>query len=204
MLNPRPFVAVLSLFFLYSGTAVALPAPVSLGFYGSLAAKGGYGKSFSEDTTSVPSRTMLVPALEAVFGFHYGHFILGACAEYAWWQQQTKPANVGGSNTQGTMTTITPVAGLRAGPLRLLARYFPLYDKYAFAKKTSAGSSQEYFDADQLGVQLHFQGAGRSFLGFEYANTKFKSRRVGGVESVLASGAQLNFTTLGVMYGFRY
>lgn len=178
--------------------------PARRNFYGSLAGKLGYGKASSLDGTSVPSRVMLVPALEGALALRWNFFLLGLAAEYALWQQYTDPSGIADSNVQGAMITATPLLGISTGSVRLLARFFPLYSYYDLSRASVLGVKQAYTSAGQLGIQLHFQSAGSSFWGIEYAKTEFAKREALGTEFTLAAGNEMQFKTMGVIYGFSF
>ncbi|MGE3262717.1 MAG: hypothetical protein AB7K68_13125 [Bacteriovoracia bacterium] len=194
---------------LFAMVALFLPAfssaePPRRNFYGSLAGKLGYGKASSLDGTSVPSRVMLVPALEGVLALRWNYFLLGVGAEYALWQQYTNPSGLADSNVQGAMIIAGPVLGISAGSVRLLARLFPLYSSYDLSRPSVLGVKQAYTSAAQLGIQVHFQSAGSSFWGIEYAKTEFSKREALGTEFTLAAGNEMQFKTIGVVYGFSF
>lgn len=184
--------------------ATAAPGSPAGGIYGTIGGKFGYGKAFSEDKSTVASRTLVTPGLEAAIGYQYGYFIFGAAAEHTWWQQRTEPADVGNSNVQGKMLVIAPVIGIGGSGLRFLVRYFPLVSSYKFSQQNSAGQTQEYSSASQLSLQAHAQSGGASFWGVEYSRTKFEKRKLAGTESALAAAEQLTFQSYSLIYGFKF
>lgn len=153
----------------------------------------------------VEKRSLNGIGADAILGFNFGPLILGGGASYTKFYQSTDKEDVSSTDTSGDLIQYQGVAGLAFGKLCLIGRYYFKAD-YKLSQKTSDGETATYSKPDgSYGVSLMYRPGGRSFWSIDYQNINFTEAKVGSVKTDL-SGAdeQINFTSLGITYGFMF
>jgi hypothetical protein len=175
------------------------------GWYFSLAAKGGLGDAGSADGTSIKTRDMYVFGGELMFGKTFGRFLLGASAEYNLFKQKTKASEVSNTNMAGAQMNVSPVLGMGLGNFLILVKPV-LYSNLSLEEKTSGGdeSSVNSPELGSFGFQINYKLGSKTFIGFEYASVDYTKSDVGGTESTLKGDNIVNYSSMGLIYGYKF
>ncbi len=175
------------------------------GWYFSVAGKGGLGDAGSADGTTIKTRDMYVFGGEAIFGKTFGRFLLGLSAEYNLFKQKTKASEVGNTNMAGSQLNVSPVLGMGAGKFLFVLKPI-LYSNLTAEKKTSGGdeSSVNSPKMGSFAFQINYKWGAKTFIGFEYASVDYTKSDVGGKESTLKGDNIVNYSSMGVIYGYKF
>jgi hypothetical protein len=173
--------------------------------YAAADAKLGLGTNASSDGTSIKSRSLINYSLEGSLGLNYLGFIAGVSGEYSLVKQVTKPAKVGNSNTQGTLTAVYPMIGYDFLTFRIIAKLpSAIMSEYTLDKTNSSGSKVTYKSADALGLQVHLISSPIDFWGVEYETLTFKKVNQGGSDVTLAAASKFKVSSFSLLYGFFF
>ena len=185
-------------------TFISTSAKASI-IYASAALKAGYGSIQTNDSTTVPKTNFTNYSIDSGLGLKMFGFIFGANAEYSLWKQLTEPSEVSNINSQGKLLGISPMIGFEFGPVRFIGK-LPSFISggYTLEKANSSGQTVKYTDADTLSLQFHWKFSPLTFWGLEYQTIDYNKVDIAGTESTLASGKNLEMSSIGLLYGIYF
>lgn len=185
-------------------TLISRSAEASI-IYASAALKAGYGSIQTNDSTTIPKTNFASYSIDSGLGLKMFGIILGANAEYSLWKQLTEPSEVSNINSQGKLLGISPMIGFEFGPVRLIGKWPSFISGgYSLEKTNSSGQIVKYTDANILSLQFHWKSSPLTYWGLEYQTIDFNKADVAGTESTLASGKNLEMSSIGLLYGIYF
>ena len=158
------------------------------------------GSIGSKDGTTVTKKQMNGIGADAIIMLKTGVLLVGGGGEYAKFFQQSKTSD--NYNLSGSMTNFFGAAGLNAGALSLVGKYY-FSTKYDVSKSSS--SSEKVFyntPSASYGAAIIIRTGPLSAISLEYTQIGFKKEVRDGSTSKLSSAMQLS--SFGLSYGFVF
>jgi hypothetical protein len=172
--------------------------------YFSLAGKGGTGTAGSDEKTFYKSRDFYTYGADATLGMVFSGVLIGASAEYNIWNQKTEAKEVSNTNLSGKQLNLSPVIGIGLG--RFMFQFKPyLFSTMALDQKSVSGDKVTFDKPDtaSFGAQIIYS-LGRTFIGVDYSQIKYKQLSLGSDETKLSDKNQVNFSAIRIVYGIKF
>lgn len=163
-----------------------------------------WANNSTPDNSTIEDRNHFGLGVEGFFGMANRPYLFGIGVDYNFLRQLTDKDELNNTNTSGKMLNASLALGIESKRFVLLAKYF-FYSQMTLDQQTTEGFEQVYQSPTaSYDIQLHIKTGESSFWGINYMEMTYSELVENSREFSLPTNLEVNYSTIGIMYGLHY